>query len=258
MLKNEFEKLVGYEVSDSDYRVIECCYMAAGDGVNKEQFCEEWKKRFMNSEMFMKIADTLTDDRSKAMKESEKAQKRLENIVEKLCEYGLKWDDEYEEIVELKPWERIQTLDDALMATGMSLGDIDKLPVDIQAEMKLRVIVAAVNELTGDTLNEFPTFGKDEVRYEPWLCGYSKDDVDRMSEKEKRGLWLFGGLSSYGSLCGLAFATSYGGWSYSYSAFSARLVFKDRERALYCMNQFVELWGCYFFGREVKPEKYLK
>lgn len=258
MLKNEFEKLVGYEVSDSEYRVIECCYMAAGDDVNKEQFCKEWNDHFKDSKMFMMIADRLTDEKSQALLGQRMAEERMEKMENQLCEFNLKWNDEDEEIVELKAWERIQTLDDALMATGMSLGDIDKLPVDIQAEMKLRVIVAAVNELTGDTLNEFPTFGKDEVRYEPWLCGYSKDDVDRMSEKEKRQLWLFGGSSLNGSSCGLASAYSSTVWSASSSAVSARLVFKDRERALYCMNQFMELWGCYFFGREVKPEKYLK
>ena len=255
MLKNEFEKLVGYEVSDSEYRVIECCYMAAGDDVNKEQFCKEWNDHFKDSKMFMMIADRLTDEKSQALLGQRMAEERLEKMENQLCEFNLKWDDEDEEIVELKAWERIQTLDDALMATGMSLGDIDMLPEDVQVYAKLRVIVAAVNELTGDTLNEFPTFDKSEVRYEPWLCGYSKDEVERKSEIEKSQLWLFGGHSAYGSACGLASAYAYDVWAASGSTLSARLVFKDKERAIYCLNQFIELWGEYFFGRKVEPKR---
>lgn len=38
-------------------------------------------------------------------------------------------------------------------------------------------------------------------------------------------LWLFGGISSDGSNCGLAFAYSSDGWSHSYAYFSARLAY---------------------------------
>lgn len=42
---------------------------------------------------------------------------------------------------------------------------------------------------------------------------------------ESGQLWLFGGSSLNGANCGLAFAHSYGAWSYSYSGISARLAY---------------------------------
>ena len=38
-------------------------------------------------------------------------------------------------------------------------------------------------------------------------------------------LWLFGGRSDAGALCGLAFAVSSLAWSYSYADLSARLAY---------------------------------
>lgn len=248
MLKNEFEKLVGYEVSDSEYRVIECCYMAAGDDVDKEQFCKEWKNPTEGSKMFLKIADKITSERSKAMEESKNAQGQLEKIVNLLSEHGLKWDGD--DVVELQPWERIQTLDDALMATGMSLGDIESLPEDVQVYMKLRIIVAAVNGLTGESLNEFPTFGKDEERYEVWFW-LSRREWKDLDEDDKKRVVGRAGLNAYAS-GGCVFANAYNASSNSGTYNGARLALKDYERAMYCAKQFAGLWMKYFTGLELE------
>ena len=48
---------------------------------------------------------------------------------------------------------------------------------------------------------------------------------DYYTYKEDGQLWLFGGYSSSGAACGLAFAASYNPWSYSNAAVSARLAY---------------------------------
>ena len=54
-------------------------------------------------------------------------------------------------------WERIKTVEDAIAYTGMTLPEnIEDLPIDVQAMLKLRIICAAYNELKADQLDQFP------------------------------------------------------------------------------------------------------
>ena len=83
-------------------------------------------------------------------------------------------------------WERIKTVDDAIEYTGMTLPEnISELPTDVQAMLKLRIVCAAYNELTADTLNEFPKFTEDEYRYYPWFCLYTQEEIDEMDEDDR-------------------------------------------------------------------------
>lgn len=43
MLKNEFEERIGRSVSEEEYVEANAMYMAAGDGMDKDVFCREWK-----------------------------------------------------------------------------------------------------------------------------------------------------------------------------------------------------------------------
>lgn len=153
--------------------------------------------------------------------------------------------------------ERIKTFEDAYNA----LGEVnplckhydnmryleDELPgKDILAYLKLRIIAAALNE--GWT----PQFIKDERRYYPFFYLYTQQEIDEMSEDDKKELWLFGGNSNNGASCGLAYANSYHGWTSSSSGISARLAVKNYDLALYFGKQFIEIWSDYVgpFNRE--------
>ena len=96
--------------------------------------------------------------------------------------------------------ERIKTFEDAVEATGMTLpfdnNQLSCLQKDVVAYMKLRVIAAALNGLTEDTIDEFPKFTDDEHRYYPWFYLYTQEEIDTMDEEEKKKLWLFGGFSA--------------------------------------------------------------
>lgn len=154
--------------------------------------------------------------------------------------------------------ERIKTFEDAYNA----LGEVnplckhydnmryleDELPgKDILAYLKLRIIAAALNE--GWT----PQFIEDERRYYPFFYLYTQQEIDEMSEDDKKKVLLFGGDSHYGSGCGLAVAASTSVWSYSDSYVSARLAVKNYDLALYFGKQFIEIWSDYVgpFNREL-------
>ena len=154
--------------------------------------------------------------------------------------------------------ERIKTFEDAYNALGevnplckhydnMRYLEDEQLPgKDILAYLKLRIIAAALNE------DWTPQFTKDERRYYPYFYLYTQQEIDEMSEDDKKELWLFGGNSNNGSLCGLAYTRN--GWSNSYSDFSARLAVKNYDLALYFGKQFIEIWSDYVgpFNRELR------
>ena len=145
--------------------------------------------------------------------------------------------------------ERIKTFEDAVMATGMTLpfddNQLSYLPKDIVAYMKLRVIAAALNELHETTLDEFPKFTTDEYRWYPWFYLYTQEEIDRMDEKNKKKLLLFGSSSSLGAYCGLASANSHCAWSDSAACISARLSVKSEALAKYFGQQFIDIWADY-------------
>lgn len=153
--------------------------------------------------------------------------------------------------------ERIKTFEDAMKATGMTIpiseNQLSYLPKDVVAYMKLRIIAAALNEQHEATLDEFPKFTTEEYRYYPWFYLYTQEEIDEMDEEKKKSLWLFGGDSTSGSTCGLAYSNSSTAWSNARPTFSARLAVKSEELAVYFGKQFRDIWAEYVFKTQVKP-----
>ena len=149
--------------------------------------------------------------------------------------------------------ERIKTFEDAAMATGMKLplddNQLSYMPKDVVAYMKLRIIAAALNGLTEDTLDEFPKFTTVEYRWYPWFYFYTQEYIDNMNEEKKKNLWRLGGYSLNGSNCYPAYANSNFAWSYSYSNVSARLAVKSEELAKYFGQQFIDIWSDYLIDK---------
>ena len=110
---------------------------------------------------------------------------------------------------------------------------------DVVAYLKLRVIAAALNE------GWEPQFMKDEYRWYPWFYFYTQREIDKMDEEKKKTMWLVGGHSYSGALCGLASAHSRDAWSNSLAFFSARLAVKSEALAKYFGQQFIDIWSDY-------------
>ena len=107
------------------------------------------------------------------------------------------------------------------------------------AYMKLCIIAAALNE------GWEPKFTTEECRWNPWFYIYTQEEIDNMDEEKKKSLWLFGGVSDNGALCGLAYAHSSHAWSNSHASISARLAVKSEELAKYFGQQFIDIWSDY-------------
>lgn len=151
-------------------------------------------------------------------------------------------------------WDRIKTVEDAITYTGMTLPDnIDELPLDVQAFLKLRVVCAAYNELKKDELDQFPKFTTNEYRYYPWFLLYTQEEIDRMDEEDRSRVL---GRSSYSAsaLAGVAYSNTNYASSFSLAGGGGRLCFKTEELATECGKRFAKLWGQFFafLDEEVK------
>jgi len=156
--------------------------------------------------------------------------------------------------------ERVKTFEDACAELGeknilvaqyincASGLDTCVWTADLIAYLKLRIIVAALNE------GWQPQFTEDEKRWYPWFCLYTQEEIDKMDEDMKKELWLFGGSSNCGSPCGLAGAGSYDAWSASNARLSARLALKTEELAKYCCRRFIGIWADYVLIRRGESE----
>lgn len=142
--------------------------------------------------------------------------------------------------------ERIKTFDDACNELGNEhpyvrayTSWIEHEEYDDQSDiltyLKLRIIAAALNE------GWEPTFGKDEWRYFPWFCIYSKEELEEMDEEERSRVVgrAYNNANAYG---GLAFAYAFNASSYSVTSSGSRLAFKSEELAVYCGQQFIDIW----------------
>lgn len=113
---------------------------------------------------------------------------------------------------------------------------------DIIAYLKLRVIVAALND------GWKPQFVPGELRWYPWYELISKDEYDAMSEDEKQERRCVGRSN--------VDAYAYGGLVYSYASSASssshahngsRLAFKSEALAEYAGKQFAELFADFCF-----------
>ena len=153
--------------------------------------------------------------------------------------------------------ERIKTFEDACNALG------DKHPFvmqfnyikgnrktvntfeDVVAYLKLRIIVAALNE------GWEPKFTKDEYRYFPCFYFYTKEEYDKLDDEEKGRCVLRSGSSAYAHY-GFVFVNAVSDASNSYTHYGSRLVFRTRELAAYAGRQFTEEWADFVFRSESK------
>ena len=155
--------------------------------------------------------------------------------------------------------ERVKTFEDA----SKELGEDHKLVQQFKAiqeaiaedkeataYFKLGIITAALNEgWEPDFTND------DEYRYYPYLCLWTKEELEDKDEawKDEHNLqlWIGGGSSYYGASCGLSSAFSRNAWSFASASFSARLAHKTEQLSIYSGKQFTELWANYATGKEV-------
>lgn len=140
--------------------------------------------------------------------------------------------------------ERIKTFEDACKELGIDPNawedkNGNDLP-DIVAYLKLRIIVAALNE------GWEPQFTEDEWRYFPWFRLYTQDEYDELDEEDKARVVLRSYSFSY-AYGGVAVVSAYFDASDTNSYYGSRLAFKSRELALYAGRQFVEIYADFNF-----------
>lgn len=154
--------------------------------------------------------------------------------------------------------ERVKTFEDACKELGEDHKLVQQFKAiqeaiaedkEATAYFKLGIITAALNEgWEPDFTND------DEYRYYPYLCLWTKEELEDKDEAWKDDhnlqLWLGGGNSYVGAACGLAFAFSYDAWSVASASISARLAHKTEKLAIYSGKQFTELWTNYATGKE--------
>lgn len=142
--------------------------------------------------------------------------------------------------------DRIKTFEDAKRELGndhplvkeWNLGD--NLSADLEAYLKLRIIVAALNE------GWKPKFTSDEWRYFPYFYLVTNDEIEKMDEDERSRVVLrssnyavaFGGV-----VCAYASYDS----SYAVSYYGSRLAFKNRDLAIYAGQQFIDIYANFCF-----------
>lgn len=109
---------------------------------------------------------------------------------------------------------------------------------DIIAYLKLRVIVAALND------GWKPQFVPGERRWYPWYELISKDEYDAMSEDEKQERRCVGRSGSGANAGGgLVYSGADDASSFSGASYGSRLAFKSEALAEYAGMQFAELFA---------------
>lgn len=153
---------------------------------------------------------------------------------------------------ELPIQDRIKTFEDAMAELGddheavraynaCKYGYSIKEP-DIMAYLKLRIITTALNE--GWT----PQFTDGERRWYAWYDLIDKEDLDDMTEEEKKERRVVGRAShnAYalgGLVCSYAGSVS----PSSGTVYGSRLAFKSEELAEYAAKQFIEIYADFCF-----------
>ena len=142
--------------------------------------------------------------------------------------------------------DKIKTFEDACQALGLAIPEglpellqpkmADIVPSHIKAQLKLEIIVAALNE-GWQWIPDGKTRG-----YFPWFWLFTTEGVARMSknEVEDRHVIKATDISEYYS--GLGSATTYRAFSDSNAYYGSRLASKNALLAEYFGKQFIELW----------------
>lgn len=154
--------------------------------------------------------------------------------------------------------ERVKTFEDACKELGEDHKLVQQFKAiepaiaedkEATAFFKLGIITAALNE------GWEPDFNNDEeYRYFPYLCLWTKEELEQKTDewKDERNLqlWLAGGYSSAVRIA-VSPVRARRAWSSAYAGFSARLAHKTEQLAIYSGKQFTELWANYTTGKEV-------
>ena len=119
-----------------------------------------------------------------------------------------------------------------------------KMPKHIIALMKLEIISRA---LWGKSFEPEPDAEGNKIYWYPWFALYTKDEVDRMSDEERKSLCgaLFGGNAHTGALAGFGYLRALTRSSDSGAPLGFRLCQETEEKAAYFGRQFIELWAEY-------------
>ena len=168
---------------------------------------------------------------------------------------ALKFKDGAYVLVDDNIMERIKTFDDACReVTGKSEeewlaeNETENMDKDVLAYLKMRIIVAALNE------GWKPTFKEDEYRYYPYYYAYTKSEWESLSALRRKELepsvFLVGGHSLDGSESGPLFVNSYFAWSAATSDIGARLAFKSGELARYAGKKFFDIFKDFYYNFE--------
>ena len=145
--------------------------------------------------------------------------------------------------------ERIKTFTDACNALGdehplvkeyLRVADGNIILDDLYAYLKLRIIVAALNE------GWEPKFEKGEYRYFPWFYLYTKEQYDELDDEEK-GLCVLRSGYSANTYVGFVYCVAVYDASFSGANYGSRLAFRTRELAAYAGRQFTEEWADFMF-----------
>ena len=140
--------------------------------------------------------------------------------------------------------ERIKTFEDAFNlcynpTLMQEYVNNQNASTDLVAYLKLRIIVAALNE------GWKPKFEKDEYRYFPWFCLCTKEQYNKLSSEEKKHciLRFSNDTDSYYGF--VAYGASFD-FSYSSINFGSELVFKTEELAEYAGKQFIDIYADFY------------
>lgn len=79
MLQKEFEDRIGRKVSESEFVEVNAMYMLAGDDMDKDTFCREWKK-ISNSPLVRGLYETAYQ-KGKRVMELDEVQKECQGII---------------------------------------------------------------------------------------------------------------------------------------------------------------------------------
>lgn len=154
--------------------------------------------------------------------------------------------------------ERIKTFEDACKELGsdhplvlayqntnLRDAEVANDNKDIIAYMKLRIIVAALNE------GWEPQFIPGEYRWFPYFVLYTKDEIDEMDEKTRARV-VYRSNDYANANGGVSFAYSGSDSAYVYADIGSRLAFKTDDLAEYAGKQFIEIYADFMLGWELK------
>lgn len=152
--------------------------------------------------------------------------------------------------------ERVKTFEDACNVLGdehplvkeyWGVANIEfdielDIAQDLIAYLKLRIIVAALNE------GWEPQFVRDECRYYPWFWLYTQEEYDNMDEKGRRCCAPFSGNNTNAN-SGFVYVNASHVASLSNTFIGSQLAFKSKALAEYAAQQFADIWMAFYTGK---------